>query len=235
MSKAVKSKTDARTRKGLGSIIRSEFSLIIGLLTAGIFLWAGSRLVENIEHPGAMGVVFLWLFVAVLWSAISVVRHADCLAVKCGEPYGTPIVTHSAITIEVMMISAAMLHGANNPTLARDMMFAVLMIALNGLVGLSLLLGGLRYHEQHYNIQGTSAYLNTIMALSVLGLVLPNYTTSMSGPRFSAVQEIFLVVTSLSFYAIFLLIQARRHRQYFLESQEVTMAADSGHHPMHST
>src|SRR5436309_7587237 len=235
MSRAAKSKTAAPKRNGLGSLIRSEFPLIIGVITAAIFLWFGSRLVENLEHPGAMGVVFVWLFGAVLWSAISVVRHADCLAIKCGEPYGTLILTLSAITIEVMMISATILHGANNPTLARDMMFAVLMIALNGLVGLSLLLGGLRYHEQHYNIQGTNAYLNTIMALSVLGLVLPNYTTSMSGPRFSAVQELFLVVTSLSFYAIFLLIQTRRHRQYFLESQEVTMAADSGHHPMHST
>src|SRR6058998_2373666 len=154
MSRTVKSKTAARKRGGLGSLVRSEFSLIIGVVTAAIFLWFGSRLVENIEHPGAMGVVFLWLFVAVLWSAISVVRHADCLAVKCGEPYGTLILTLSAITIEVMMISAAMLHGANNPTLARDMMFGVVMIALNGLVGFSLLLGGLRHHEQNYNLQG---------------------------------------------------------------------------------
>src|SRR5205814_826546 len=219
MSKAVKSKTDARTRRGLGSIIRSEFSLIIGLLTAGIFLWAGSGLVENIEHPGAMGVVFLWLFIAVLWSAISVVRHADYLAIKCGEPYGTLILTLSAITIEVMMISAAMLHGKNNPTLARDMMFAVIMIALNGLIGLSLLLGGLRHNEQHYNLQGASAYLNTIMALGVLGLVLPNFTTSMSGPRFSTVQEIFLATTSIGLYIIFLLIQTTRHSAYFTESK----------------
>src|SRR6266480_684439 len=232
MSKAVKSKTDARTRRGLGSIIRSEFSLIIGLLTAGIFLWAGSGLVENIEHPGAMGVVFLWLFIAVLWSAISVVRHADCLAVKCGEPYGTLILTLSAITIEVMMISAAVLHGANNPTLARDMMFGVVMMALNGLVGLSLLLGGLRHREQHYNLQGTNAYLNTIMVLAVLGLVLPNYTTSMSGPKLSTVQEIFLVVTSLSLYAIFLLIQTKRHSEYFMESASVAASSDAGHHQM---
>ena len=134
-------------------------------------------------------------------------RHADCLALRCGEPYGTLILTLSAITIEVVMISAAMLHGANNPTLARDMMFAVVMIVLNGLVGLSLLLGGLRHREQHYNLQGTNAYLNTIMVLVVLGLVLPNFTTSMSGPRFSSAQELFLVAMSLSLYAIFLIIQ----------------------------
>src|SRR5438046_6679131 len=213
MSRAVKSKTAAPKRNGLGSLLRSEFSLIIGVITAAIFLWFGSRLVENLEHPGAVGVGFLCLFVAVLWSAISVVRHADCLAIKYGEPYGTLILTLSAITIEVMMISAAMLHGKNNPTLARDMMFAVIMIALNGLIGLSLLLGGLRHHEQHYNLQGVNAYLNAIMALSVLGLVLPNYTISLPGPRFSAVQELFLVVTSLSLYAIFLLIQTKQHSE----------------------
>src|SRR5437667_6845370 len=226
MSRAVKSKTAAPKRNGLGSLLRSEFSLIIGVITAAIFLWFGSRLVENLEHPGAVGVVFLWLFVAVLWSAISVVRHADWLAIKYGEPYGTLILTLSAITIEVMMISAAMLHGKNNPTLARDMMFAVIMIALNGLVGLALLLGGLRHHEQHYNLQGTSAYLNTIMALAVLGLVLPNFTTSMSGPRFSFVQELFLVVTSLSLYGIFLITQTRRHRQYFMEPEGAAVSAD---------
>src|SRR5436190_14458363 len=229
MSRAVKSKTAAPKRNGLGSLLRSEFSLIIGVITAAIFLWFGSRLVENLEHPGAVGVVFLWLFVAVLWSAISVVRHADCLAIKYGEPYGTLILTLSAITIEVMMISAAMLHGKNNPTLARDMMFAVIMIALNGLVGLSLLLGGLRHHEQQYNLQGTNAYLNTIMTLAVLGLVLPNFTTSMSGPKLSTVQEIFLIVTALSLYAIFLLIQTKRHSEYFMESQSVAVTVSAVH------
>jgi Ca2+:H+ antiporter len=234
MSKAVKSKADARKRNGLGPVIRSEISLIIGMITAGIFLWTGSRLVENIEHPGVMGVVFLWLFLAVLWSAISVVRHADRLAIKCGEPYGTLILTLSAISIEVMMISAAMLHGKNNPTLARDMMFAVIMIALNGLIGLSLLLGGLRHHEQDYNLQGASAYLNTIMALSVLGLVLPNFTTSMSGPRFSTVQEIFLAVTSIGLYAIFLLIQTMRHSEYFMDTRGAGHSSEHDAGAMHS-
>jgi len=235
MSRAVKSKTAAPKRNGLGSLLRSEFSLIIGAITAAIFLWFGSRLVENLEHPGVVGVVFLWLFVAVLWSAISVVRHADCLAIKYGEPYGTLILTLSAITIEVMMISAAMLHGKNNPTLARDMMFAVIMIALNGLIGLSLLLGGLRHHEQHYNLQGASAYLNTIMVLAVLGLVVPNFTTSMSGPRFSTEQEVFLATTSIGLYAIFLLIQTTRHSQYFMESKGAGHASEHRAGPMHST
>jgi len=196
-------------------MMRAEFALLIGLGTAAIFFAAGSRLVEIVAHPVAMIVVFLWLFAVIFWSVICVVRHADCLAIRLGEPYGTLILTLSAISIEVAMISTAMLHGANNPTLGRDAVFAVIMIALNGLVGLCLLLGGLRYREQHYNLQGLNSYLNVIMALAVLGLVLPIFTTSTSGPTFSTEQEIFLVVVSLLLYAIFLLIQTVRHRPYF--------------------
>jgi len=217
----------AKNVRHLENSVSSEFALLIGLGTAAIFFAAGSRLVEIVAHPVAMIVVFLWLFAVILWSAICVVRHADCLAIRLGEPYGTLILTLSAISIEVVMISTAMLHGANNPTLGRDAVFAVIMIALNGLVGLCLLLGGLRYREQHYNLQGLNSYLNVIMALAVLGLVLPIFTTSTSGPTFSTEQEIFLVVVSLLLYAIFLLIQTVRHRPYFKDSKEVALTSSS--------
>src|SRR6266699_2936170 len=223
---------EAKTAEGFASILRAEFALLISLGTIAFFFGTGSRVVEDIAHPLLLVLIFFWLFAVILWAAISVVRHADSLAIKFGEPYGTLILTLSAISIEVVMISTAMLHGANNPTLARDAMFAVFMIALGGLVGLSLLLGGLRHREQHYNLQGVNSYLNVIMALAVLGLVLPNFTTSMSGPRFSWPQEIFLVVTSVGLYAIFLLIQTMRHSQHFMESQDVTATAAPDHHQM---
>jgi Ca2+:H+ antiporter len=232
MSPRKEPKPDARSVTGFRAFIRVEFALIISLATVAIFLGTGSWLVETVTHPVWLGVIFLWLFVVMLWSAMSVVRHADCLAIKCGEPYGTLILTVSAISIEVMTISAAMLHGANNPTLARDAMFAVIMIALNGLVGLSLLLGGLRHREQQYNLQGANSYLNTIMALAVLGLILPNFTTSMSGPRFSWPQEIFLIVTALGLYAIFLLIQTMRDSRYFIGSQDVAAVPNPEHYQM---
>ena len=234
VSERKESKPAAKSVAGLRASMRGEFALVIGLGTAAIFYATGNRFVENITHPIGLIVVFLWLFMVILWAALSVVRHADCLAVKCGEPYGTLILTLAAIGIEVTMICTAMLHGANNPTLGRDAMFAVVMIALGGLVGLSLLLGGLRYREQHYNLQGVNSYLNVIMTLAVLGLVLPNFTTSTSGPTFSTEQEIFLVVMSLSLYAIFLLIQTMRHRRYFMESKDTVMAANSAHHPLHT-
>jgi Ca2+:H+ antiporter len=216
----------------LGSAIRKEFVLAIAFGTAAVFFATGSQLVEIIAHPVALIGIFLWLFAIIVWSAISVARHADCLAIKLGEPYGTLILTLSAISIEVVMISTAMLHGANNPTLGRDSIFAVIVIALNGLVGLCLLLGGLRYREQHYNLQGVNAYLNVIMSLAVLGLVLPNFTTSTSGPTFSIEQAIFLAVMSLLLYAIFLFIQTMRHRRYFVDSREPATATDSAHHPL---
>ena len=212
-----------------GSALRREFALAIALGTAAIFFATGSQLVEIVAHPVALIVVFLWLFAIIVWSAISVARHADCLAIKLGEPYGTLILTLSAISIEVVMVSTAMLHGANNPTLGRDSIFAVMMIALNGLVGVCLLLGGLRYREQHYNLQGVNAYLNVIMSLAVLGLVLPNFTTTTSGPTFSTEQQIFLIAMSLLLYSIFLLIQTMRHRRYFMDSSDDAVGRSSVH------
>jgi Ca2+:H+ antiporter len=229
MSAKAEAFEQAQNTQQLGSAIRAEFPLLIGLATAAIFLTVGSQLSEVTTGALPLVGVFVWLFAVILWSALCVVRHADCLAIKLGEPYGTLILTLSAISIEVVMISTAMLHGANNPTLGRDAIFAVIMIALNGLVGLSLLLGGLRYREQHYNLQGVNAYLNVIMALAVLGLVLPNFTISTSGPTFSTEQEIFFVTVSLLLYAIFLLIQTLRHRGYFLDWKQ-TANPHSAHH-----
>ena len=222
----------AKSTEPLKKAVLGEFPLLIGFGTAAIFFAAGSQLVEIIGHPVVLVVVFLWLFAVIVWSAISVVRHADCLAIKLGEPYGTLILTLSAISIEVVMISTAMLHGANNPTLGRDAVFAVIMIALNGLVGLALLLGGLRHGEQYYNLQGVNSYLNVIMTLAVLGLVLPVFTTSTGGATFSTEQAIFLVATSLLLYGIFLLIQTVRHRYYFMESKDTVVKGKSSHHPL---
>src|SRR4029453_18309687 len=222
----------AKNTQQFGSAIRAEFPLLVGLGTIAIFLVVGSVLNELTTHALPLLGVFVWLFAVILWSAICVVRHADCLAIKLGEPYGTLILTLSAIRIEGVMISTALLHAENNPTLGGDAIFAVVMIALNGFVGLSLLLGGLRHREQYYNLLGVNSYLNVIMALAVLGLVFPNFTTSTSGPYFSTEQEVFLIVVSLLLYAIFLLIQTVRHRRYFMEADDVLVPASSAHHPL---
>src|SRR5207302_6113313 len=233
MSGKAKPSHQAKSTQSFADKIRREFSLLIGLGTVAIFWGTGSRLVEIIAHPITLIVVFLWLFAVILWSAVSVARHADCLAIKWGEPYGTLVLTLSAITIEVVMVSTAMLHGENNPALGRDAIFSVMMIALNGFVGLALLIGGLRHREQYYNLQGVNSYLNVIMTLAVLGLVLPDFTTTTGGPTFSTEQQIFLIVVALFLYAIFLVIQTMRHRGYFMESEHAGVAASPGHHSLH--
>jgi Ca2+:H+ antiporter len=223
----------AKSANGFGNIVRNEFALLVSLGTMAVFFGSGNRLVEGITNSLVLAAVLLCLFAVILWSAISVVRHADCLAIKFGEPYGTLILTLSAIAIEVAMICTAMVHGADNPTLGRDAIFAVVMIGLNGLVGLSLLLGGLRHREQRYNLQGVNSYLNVIMTLAVLGLVLPSFTTSTSGPTISGLQGLFLGAMAVALYGIFLLIQTMRHSQYFMESKDaVGVATKFGHHQL---
>ena len=196
----------------LAAAIRAEWFLGVSLATTLIFLQFGKALFAVLTHPFGLFVIFLWLFTVLLGSALAVVRHADRIAEALGEPYGTLVLTLSVLAIEIMSISAVMLHGANNPTLVRDTLFAILMIILGGMVGASLLVGGWRHREQHYNLQGANAYLSVIIPLAVLSLSLPNFTTTTPGPTLSTAQQAFLVIMSVGLYGAFLGIQTGRHR-----------------------
>jgi Ca2+:H+ antiporter len=134
---------------------------------------------------------------------------------RLGEPYGTLILTLSVTLIEVARITAIMLHGENNPTLRRETLFAVVMIILNGMVGLALLMGGLRHREQHYNLQGANAYLGVILPLIAFSLLLPDFTQTTPGPTLSIGQSAFVAIVAVSLYATFLALQTGRHRNYF--------------------
>jgi len=203
--------------KPAASVVRAALTFFFVFGTAGLFLLFEHQLLSPGPSPATSIAVFLWLFAAVVIGALAVVANADELAVILGEPYGTLILTLSVGSIEIMTIGTVMLTGEANPALARDTMFSVVMIVMNGLTGLALLLGGLRYHEQGYNFPGVNAYLSLIVALSTLGLILPNYTTTTLGPTLSRGQESFLIAMCLSLYAVFLLIQTTRHRSYFAE------------------
>jgi Ca2+:H+ antiporter len=162
-----------------------------------------------------------------------VVRHADCLAIKLGEPYGTLILTLSVIGMEVMMVSALMLTGNPDPTMARDTMFAVLMIVLNALVGIALLVGGWRHHEQQYNLQGAVSFLSMLVPLAVAGLVLPYYTATNSTPALFKFRAVALVVITVGLYGAFLAVQTRRHPDHFVEPEGVPLsegAAEASEH-----
>lgn len=193
-----------------------EWLLLLPIGTAGLFLVYGHEWLRDLSNPVRLGAILGWLLLVILLSAFAVLRHAEHLAARLGEPMGTVILTLSVTGIEVMMIAAFMYTGNGNASLARDAMFAVVMMVLNGMVGLSLLLGGLRYHEQTYNLQGANAFLTVIVPLAVLGLVLPSYTISSPGPTFSPRQSAFLIVMSLGLYGVFLAIQNLRHRDYFM-------------------
>ena len=162
--------------------LRDEWFLGFSGGTCLVFLLYGETLFARLPEPVWLALIFLWLFTAVLGSALSTVRHAEHLAMRLGEPYGTLLLTLSVTFVEVTSIAAIMLHGANNPTLARDTLFAVAMIILNGMVGLSLLVGGWRHHEQQYNLQGANAYLGVIIPLAVLSLIMPDFTVDHPGP-----------------------------------------------------
>jgi Ca2+:H+ antiporter len=167
----------------------------------------------------------------ILWSAFSVVRHADCLAVLLGEPLGTIILTLAVIGIEVTMISTVMLTGDANPALGRDTMFSVLMLVLNGLVAMTLLIGGLKHREPIFNFSGANAYLSVIIPLAVLGLVLPQFTTSTSDASASTTLSIFLIVMCVLLYGLFLGVQTMRHRHFFTQPTDDTMDVVDTHHP----
>lgn len=207
---------------------RREPFLAVSLVSAALFLIFGGSWLTDLSSPGWFSLMFAWLFLAILSSAFAVVRHAEGLAVLLGEPLGTLVLTLSVTGIEVMVIAAVMYTGPVGSTLARDSMFAVVMIVLNGMVGLSLLLGGLKHHEQEYNLQGTNAFLALILPLSVLSLVLPDYASAELGPVFSTPEAVFLVIMSIGLYVIFLAIQNVRHKAYFLGPAKQKM--ESEHH-----
>jgi len=215
--------------------LREEWFLGVSLATAAIFALAGDAMFDRLDNPYVLALVFLWLFGVVAGSALAVARHADRIAALLGEPYGTLLLTLCVTAIEVVSISAVMLHGENNPTLVRDTLFAIVMIILGGMVGVSLLAGGFRHREQFYNLQGANSYLSVIIPLAMITLSLPNFTVSTPGPTLSYPQQIFVVVVSVGLYAAFLAIQTGRHRGYFTLNESGDGRAKTHHatdHPM---
>lgn len=203
-------------RDGMAELLRQEWPLLASFVTTGLFFLFGGGWLADLSNPLWFTFILLWLFAVILFSAFAIVHHAESLAIILGEPFGTLVLTLSVIGVEVLMISAVMLTGEGKPAIARDTMFSVVMILLGGMTGVSLLVGGLRHHEQSYNLQGANAYLALIIPLAVLGLVLPNFTTTTAGPTLSPFQSIFASFVSIGIYAIFLAVQTRRHREFFI-------------------
>jgi len=158
------------------------------------------------------------LLIATVFAAV---YHAEVVAHRVGEPFGTIVLAVAVTVIEVALIVAMMLGEASGKgSLARDTVFAAVMIVCNGIVGICLLAGGARHGEQGFQVSGASAALAVLAALTVLSLVLPNYTLATAGPIFSRPQLIYAGVVSLVLYGSFIFVQTVRHRDYFLPPQD---------------
>lgn len=151
-------------------------------------------------------------------SVFSAVHHAEVIAHRIGQPFGSILLALAVTIIEVSLIVSVLLADpAGDSPVARDTVFAAIMIVLNGIVGVCLLVGGIRYHEQGFQARSATAALGVLGTLAVLGLVLPNFTVGKPGPVYAPTQLIFVAVVSFSLYALFLFVQMFSHRDDFLD------------------
>ncbi|MBT1701941.1 calcium:proton antiporter [Chryseosolibacter indicus] len=159
--------------------------------------------------------------VLLIFSVMSAVHHSEIIAHRVGEPYGTIILAVAVTTIEVSIIISLMVSGGNEAnSVARDTVFSATMLILNGIVGLCLFIGGLKFYEQRFSKHSASIGLVSIVAIVILTMVFPSFTTSIKGPYYSNPQLIFVSISCLIIYAVFLLAQTRRHREYFLTKDD---------------
>jgi Ca2+:H+ antiporter len=179
---------------------------LVGLLVLG---WAWGR---------PLGLLLGALLTATLLAAVAAaIHHAEVVAHRVGEPFGTLVLAVAVTIIEVALIVALMLAGGESAnTLARDTVFSAVMIVCNGILGLCLVVGGLRHGVLAFRVEGTNPALASLAALSGLALVLPSFTTTTAGPTYSDSQLAFAGISSLALYGVFVFVQTVRHRDYFL-------------------
>lgn len=190
------------------AVLRDPLTVVPVLgLAATLALWG--------HHPS--GLVLVLLLPLLAGSVVAAVHHAEVVAHRLGEPFGSLLLAVAVTVIEVGLIVMMMVAGKGDVSaLARDTVFAAAMICLNGIVGLVLLVGALRHGLAHFNPEGTGAALATVIALAAITLVLPRFTEGVPGPEFTSSQLAFAAVASLVLYALFVFTQTVRHRDFFL-------------------
>ena len=167
------------------------------------------------RHLGAVPVVLVAVVLGL--AVLAAVHHAEVVAHRVGEPFGSLVLAVAVTIIEVALIVTLMISGGKDTdTLARDTVFAAVMITCNGIVGLALFMGALRYRLIAFNAEGAGAALATVTTLAVMTMVVPTFTTSQPGPEFTSSQLAFAAVVSLALYGMFVSTQTRRHRDFFL-------------------
>ena len=202
-----------------------EYSLGLALLAAVvIFFLNGASSLTGLVCVNALATV------SILFSASSVVRHADVLAHRFGEPFGSLILSLAIVVLEVGLISILMLSGSASQSLMRDTIYSVVIIVMTGFIGFSLLLGGYRYETQSFTLAGIKHYLIAIIPLSLIILVLP---ACMDSRAFNSGQLVVVAITCIAMYAVFLHVQTVTHQDFFIYEEE---DGDEGHgHPSSHT
>lgn len=200
----------------------TEYSLIFPLTALVVLsIWGAS------DSLPAIVAINLLALVGILSSAFSVVRHADVLAHRLGEPFGSLILSLSVVVLEVSLISALMATGDAAPALMRDTLYSIVMIVTTGLVGFALLLGGRKFATQYVNLGGVKQYLIAIFPLLILVLIFPN---ALPGGNFSSGQALLIAAISAVMYGVFLLIQTKTHQNLFIYEHEDTSDDGDPHH-----
>lgn len=189
---------------------------LIGIVPKG-------SVVVNIVAAGLLGA-----------TVFAAVHHAEVLALKLGEPFGSILLAVAVTVIEVGLIISIMLSGGpDSDVVARDTIFATVMLVLNGVIGLCLVLGGQRHFEQTFHLQGAASALGVLGTLAAIALILPNYTVAEQGPHYSPLQLVFVGILSLILWCVFVFVQTVRHRDYFLDAAHEAAAAED-HVPANS-
>ena len=182
-----------------------------------VFPVAAVLILASLSPSSAGGFGAIALFAALIFAVFSAVYHAEVIAHRVGEPFGTLVLAAAVTLIEASLIISLMLSDdGGNSTLARDTLFATVMIVLNGIVGLCVIVGGIKHGGQGFQVPGASAFLIVLITVATLTLVLPVYTLSAAGPVFTPSQLILVSTVSLAAYGVFLFVQTVRHRDYFL-------------------
>jgi Ca2+:H+ antiporter len=178
-------------------------------------------LLKMLHIVPADATLVLVLAAVLLGAAVfAAVHHAEVLAVRLGDPFGSILLAVAVTVIEVGLIASIMMSGAPGAeAVARDTVFAAVMIVLNGVVGLCLIMGGRRHFEQSFQLQAASSTLAVLGTLAVIALILPNFTTTTLGPVYAPVQLVGIGVISLMLWGFFVFVQTVRHRDYFLDAQ----------------
>lgn len=206
--------------------LTTKWTLFVPVLAALVLVFSWGRSVP--------GLIVALVSVVLIGAVLAAVYHAEVVAHRVGEPYGSLVLAVSVTVIEVALIVTMMISGGDKAaSLARDTVFAAVMITCNGIFGLVLLVGALRRRVAVFNAEGTGAALATVATLATLSLVLPTFTTSAHGPEFSPAQLAFAAVASLALYGLFVMMQTVRHPGDFLPVEDGG-AVDDSDTPVHA-